>query len=301
MAVFKCKMCEASLEVTGNAAVVKCEYCGTYQSVTTDETGMVRTVLIESVGNPENLLKRGNMSIEERKWDDAEKYFDRVLDINVEEPRAYIGKLMAENKVQSLDELWDKMSWGAIKNTDNYKKAYRFSNGSLQQMFDEHYTKWAYRTACRKAKSPEISDVQEALRLFTDIAGYEDSGEQAEHCKEKIYDDAVRLMGSVYSMRYTDAKSEFESISGYRDADAKAEECAPKAREEAIKAAEERRREKEAERRAKEEERRRELQKQEYQERKQKMEDIDPGELVQVCIVTIFIVIYAIYKIWESL
>ena len=264
MAVFKCKMCEANLEVTGNAAVVKCEYCGTYQSVTTDETGTIRTVLIESVGNPENLLKRGNMSIEERKWDDAEKYFDRVLDINVEEPRAYIGKLLAENRVQTLDELWDKMSWSAIKNMENYKKAYRFSNGSMQQMFDEHYIKWAYRTACRKAKSPQIPDVQEALRLFTEIAGYEDSGEQAESCKEKIYDDAVQLMTkSVYSRRYSTAKSEFESISGYRDADAKAEECAPKAWEEAEEAAEEKRREKETERR-------RELEKQEYHERMSK-------------------------------
>ena len=295
MAVFKCRMCEANLEVHGNASIIKCEYCGTYQSVTTDETGTIRTVLIEAGGNLENLLKRGNLSIEDKKWDDAEKYFDRVLDINVEEPRAYIGKLLAENRVQSLDELWDKKSWNSIKSMDNYKKAYRFSDGSFQQTLDEHYMKWAYRTACSKSESREISDIQEALRLFTDIGEYEDSAERADLCREKIYNDAVRLMTeSVYSMRYTAAKSEFESISGYRDADAKAEECAPKAREEAAEAAEERRR-------AREEERRRELRKQEYQERKRKMDDIDSGELVRACIAVIIIVIYAIFEIMDSL
>ena len=232
MAVFKCRMCEANLEVTGNTGIVKCEYCGTYQSVTKDETGTIRTVLIESGGHPENLLKRGNLSLEDGKWDDADKYFDRVLDINVEESRAYIGKLLAENHVRTLEEIWQSKSWKSIKSMDNYKKAYRFADDSMKQTLDEYYTKWVYSAACAKAGSREISDIQEAVRLFTDIIDYEDSRERAEQCKEKIYNDAVQLLKSEYERKYSTAKAEFESIKGYRDADAKAEECAEKAWEE---------------------------------------------------------------------
>ncbi|MCH5194630.1 MAG: hypothetical protein J1F11_11765, partial [Oscillospiraceae bacterium] len=228
-----------------------------------------------------------------KKWDDAEKYFDRVLDINVEESRAYIGKLLAENHVLTLEEFWQNKSWSSVKSMDNYKKAYRFADDNMKKNLDEYYTKWTYQAACAKAGSREISDIQEALRLFTDIAGYEDSREQAERCKEKIYDDAVRLMGSVYSMRYTDAKSEFESISGYRDADAKAEECAPKARDEAIKAAEEKRRAREE---AKESEHRREVQKQEYQERMRKAA-IANDVIVKLCVGAITTVIMVMYVI----
>lgn len=288
MAVFKCRMCEANLEVNGNTSVIQCEYCGTYQSVITDETGTIRTVLIESSGNIENLLKRGSLALEDMKWDDAAKFFDRVLDINAEEPRAYIGKLLAENHVLTLEDFWQSKSWSSVKSMDNYKKAYRFADDSMKQMLDEHYIKWVYRAACAKAESREISDIQEALRLFTEISGYEDSGERAELCREKIYNDAVRLMGSTYSRRYSTAKSEFESISGYRDADAKAEECAAKAWEEAAEAAEEKRR-------AMEEEHRKKIQKLEYEERRRQAA-ITQDIIVKVCVAVVtFITVFTFY------
>ncbi|MCH5193749.1 MAG: hypothetical protein J1F11_07300, partial [Oscillospiraceae bacterium] len=77
MAVFKCKMCEANLEISGNTTVVKCEYCGTTQTVPWAED-RVSGNAAGFGGNLENLLKRGNLSLEDKKWDDAEKYFDRV-------------------------------------------------------------------------------------------------------------------------------------------------------------------------------------------------------------------------------
>ena len=246
MAVFKCKMCEANLEVSGNTTVVKCEYCGTTQTVPWAEDRASGNAAAGFGGNLENLLKRGNLSLEDKKWDDAEKYFDRVLDINVEEPRAYIGKLLTENRVHSLDELWQNKSWNSVKAMDNYKKAYRFAGNDLKKTLDEYYVKWAYRAAKAKSESRRISDVEEAVDLFTSIIGYKDSEEQAEKCRKKIYNEAVRLMESAYSKNdFLNAKSAFEIVSDYWDANLKAQECAAKAKDAALKekeAAEEKKR-----------------------------------------------------------
>ena len=64
------------------------------------------TVVVKSEGgaNTEALLKRGNMALEDKKWDDAKGYFDRVLDIDAECAKAYLGLFLAENKYKSLDE-----------------------------------------------------------------------------------------------------------------------------------------------------------------------------------------------------
>ena len=237
MAVFKCKMCEANLEVSGNTTVVKCEYCGTTQTVPWAEDGAARRISTESSEKIENLLKRGNLSLEDKKWDDAEKYFDRVLDINVEESRAYVRKLLAENRVQSLDELWKNKSWNSVKSMDNYKKAYRFAGDDLKKTLDEYHLKWVYRLAKSKSESKHISDVEEAVRLFESIIDYEDSGAQAERCREMIYKAACEIMESAdEEHEFIKAKSAFESISGYWDADSRAEECALKAKEAADEA-----------------------------------------------------------------
>ena len=259
MAVFKCKMCEANLEVSGNTTVVKCEYCGTAQTVPWAEGGASGNAAAGSSGKLENLLKRGNLSLEDGKWDDADKYFDRVLDINVEEPRAYIGKLLAENHVRTLEELWESKSWNSVKAMDNYKKAYRFAGDEMKKLLDEYYTKWAYREACAKAGSQYTPDIQEAIKLFTSIIYYEDSEERIARCRRKIYDHAARLMELARSENdFLKAKAEFDSISDYQDANLKSEECAVKAREAA----------EEEKRRAEEEKRQAELRRQEMMEQR---------------------------------
>ena len=64
------------------------------------------TVVVKNEGgaNTSALLKRGNMALEDKKWDDAKGYFDRVLDIDAECADAYLGLFLAENKYKSLDE-----------------------------------------------------------------------------------------------------------------------------------------------------------------------------------------------------
>lgn len=64
------------------------------------------TVVVKNEGgaNTDALLKRGNMALEDKKWDDAKGYFDRVLDMDAECSEAYLGLFLAERQSTSFDE-----------------------------------------------------------------------------------------------------------------------------------------------------------------------------------------------------
>ena len=64
------------------------------------------TVVVKNEGgaNTDALLKRGNMALEDKKWDDAKGYFDRVLDMDAECSEAYLGLFLAERQSKSFDE-----------------------------------------------------------------------------------------------------------------------------------------------------------------------------------------------------
>ena len=64
------------------------------------------TVVVKNEGgaNAQALLKRGNMALEDKKWDDAKGYFDRVLDMDAECSDAYLGLFFAERQSRSFDE-----------------------------------------------------------------------------------------------------------------------------------------------------------------------------------------------------
>ena len=73
----------------------------------------------------DSLLKRGQLFLEDRDWDSADSYFDKVLDIDPENAEAYLGKLLAKHRRYSLQDL---------KETKNAAFA-RFTNDRLYQRF----------------------------------------------------------------------------------------------------------------------------------------------------------------------
>ena len=83
--------------------------------------------------NIENLLKRGALALEDGDWTSANNFYEQVLNQNVEEARAYVGKLQAEYKAHNFDELINGFYNYTASN--NYKKALRFAeNGNKEQI-----------------------------------------------------------------------------------------------------------------------------------------------------------------------
>ena len=63
------------------------------------------TVIVQQGGGPNvtALLKRGEMALQDGKWDDAKGYFDRVLDMDAECAEAYLGLFLGTNKFASTE------------------------------------------------------------------------------------------------------------------------------------------------------------------------------------------------------
>lgn len=88
-------------------------------------------------GNDNNLVERGNMSLEDGAFEEANSFFNRALDINPKNAEAYLGIFMAEIKAKNQSEA--KKTFVNPENNyqdeRHYKRAKQFASGSLAQTF----------------------------------------------------------------------------------------------------------------------------------------------------------------------
>ena len=79
--------------------------------------------------NEESLLKRAFMFLEDGDWSAADEYCEKVLDIDPENARAYLGKLMAECRACRLEDLQNCEQ--PFDDSGNYNKVLRFADSKL--------------------------------------------------------------------------------------------------------------------------------------------------------------------------
>ena len=79
--------------------------------------------------NEESLLKRAFMFLEDGDWSAADEYCEKVLDIDPENARAYLGKLMAECRACRMEDLQNCRQ--PFDGSGNYEKVLRFADPKL--------------------------------------------------------------------------------------------------------------------------------------------------------------------------
>ncbi len=75
------------------------------------------------------LLKRAFMFLEDKNWAEAENYCERVLDLDPENGDAYLGKLMADLRVQNRERLSETEK--PLERNVNYRKVIRYGAEEL--------------------------------------------------------------------------------------------------------------------------------------------------------------------------
>ncbi len=78
----------------------------------------------------DTLLKRVFMFLEDKEWNSANEYCEKVLDINPECADAYLGKLMIDLEVEKKDDL--KNCYVIFNENSNYQKFLRFCDNDLK-------------------------------------------------------------------------------------------------------------------------------------------------------------------------
>ena len=213
-------------------------------SVDEPKAAVKETVVVNSGSSSvEPLLKRAFMFLEDREWEEADKYCEKVLDQDPENAQAYLGKLMAECCVRRKEELKDCQE--SFDDSSNFKKVVRFGDKQLVEEL-ESYSDHIYERNELNRKTKIYNEAtanmnsaiteesfKAAAKKFESIHGFMDADEKRRQCLEKaeesrkdaIYHAAIKDMERDARLKYGEAISKLESIRGWRDADKKIQEC----------------------------------------------------------------------------
>ncbi len=168
------------------------------QKIVSKKSSVKETVVINnSNASVEPILKRAFMFLEDKDWNSANEYCEKVLDQDPENAMAYLGKLMVELKVSKKENLADCKH--EFNNNINYEKVIRFAD----------------------------------KKLADELAGYIDFiiERNEQERINKIYTEALRLMNTAHSEKqFKDAANTFKTIIDYKDAQSLEQQCLDKAK-----------------------------------------------------------------------
>ena len=132
-----------------------------------EQKGAQSPTSIATAPNTDALLRRGHLFLEDKDWENADTYFDKVLDLDPECADAYLGKLLAQLRITSVNNIsCDKIilpdDFSTAEELGYYKKASRFGDSQIKQSLQKVKTaveaKAVYDTACKKMKAAQTSD-----------------------------------------------------------------------------------------------------------------------------------------------
>lgn len=116
------------------------------------------------------LLERVFMFLEDRSWDSADEYCEKVLDIDPKNAKAYLGKLLAEFRVCKISDLQKKRE--SFLENGNYVKLMKFADEDLQK---EMYFHVAMQKKCFARTLNQYDEVLEFLSKAKGYKGVENS------------------------------------------------------------------------------------------------------------------------------
>ncbi len=181
------------------------------------------TVVYSGNANIAPLLKRVFMFLEDKDWESADEYCERVLDVDPENAQAYLGKLMAKLRIRKQEGL--KYCKESFEYDSNYEKIMRFGDDKLKATL-KGYTEYIttrnenerregiYKHALElKQNAFTEDDYKHTADLFESISGYLDSYAQAVESRHKAEDARQRKIKEI------EAAAEAEQLERERQAE----------------------------------------------------------------------------------
>ena len=153
-----------------------------------------------------NLLRRVSLFLEEKNWEQANEYCERILDIDMENGEAYLYKLCIECQISKIDDivvLNDSSLIYKIKQSSNYRNIIKFGDDKTREkinhllnLMTENNNSSKYFQAKRLFENNTLESYEEALNIFKLIRNYRDSVKYIEKIEEGIlqFKEEERLM-----------------------------------------------------------------------------------------------------------
>lgn len=193
MALFRCGACGGALDVQEGSRIAYCPYCGMKQTLPEDDAK-----ILEILGKTENTLKRGFMLLEDGDFEKADGCFDRVLDSEPENGRAYLGKLMANIEAHDKFELAERLkdglddleAWSDIDAVNALlSRVMQFAPDEMREVFSEDYHDALFLM--------KKGSYRKALAVFWGLRNYHpDAVEKAAECCKMMDTTLAKVLSS---------------------------------------------------------------------------------------------------------
>ena len=200
------------------------------------------TVVVQSDGtaaNVQSLLGRAFMALEDGEWSKADEFCEQALNLDFQNARAYLGKLMAELHVRREADLSGQPR--PLASNGHYQKALRFADEALKA----ELTGWNEAIIQRNRQRQQAAEFSAAMAQLEQAGTVEavegvrariaalgddpDAAQGLRRCDEKLealraaaYDRANALMAQ---QQYEQAAAAFRFLGSYRDSEAAAVKC----------------------------------------------------------------------------
>lgn len=209
---------------------------GVGKIIHSDDAVSVKETVVTNGGNvdTEPLLKRISIFLEDGDWVSADKYCEKVLDIDPENAQAYLYKLMS--KLHAGDEASLLKMRLKFNDYDDYRKAVRFADEkikikiqSFEKQMTENFNEDKYNQAVEKMSKIRSCDsinvivtcYMGAIEILESMGDYKDSQTKIEECKKNLYEKGIaRKNHNPYDAIYL-----LKLIRDYKDVNQQIVEC----------------------------------------------------------------------------
>jgi len=185
------------------------------------------STIVQGNVNIDNLLKRAFLYFEEGDFKSGEEYCERVLDLDVENAKAYVGKLMTEMQIKEETNL--PQCTKRIENNSNFLKAVRFADEKYRTIlngYSESISKRILTPEEIKYQKATIlmqkKDYEEAIEIFGSLGDFNDSATQLLNAKTQLlnskYNNAMEL---ISENKYSEAITMLISLGDFKDSEEK--------------------------------------------------------------------------------
>lgn len=188
------------------------------------------------------LLIRVSIFLQDKEWDHANEYCERVLDMDPENGEAYFYKLMADLNVSDDKELKNYCGKAEkpLSKNKNYNKVLKFGDDSLvekakdyNEITENHIAFENVKQKMNSAKTPkEYRQVAELFSQLNQKDWAEKCLNEAETSEKDIYSIAKQRMNiATEESEFEKVSTLFLNISEYKDSENLAGICLQKAEE----------------------------------------------------------------------
>lgn len=134
MAIYKCKMCGGTLEISEGMTVCECEYCGTRQTVpSVKEEGL------------QTLFNRANVLRMKAEFDKAADVYEKILQHSEGESEAYWGLILCKYGIEYVEDpvtfkripTCHRASYDAVTTDEDYRNAIRYADDGQRMLYEE--------------------------------------------------------------------------------------------------------------------------------------------------------------------